>query len=160
MMQGIGNGAEAGLLAGIAIERYNGERYREWSERFKTFSVELSAFLSELAAEEHEHEMQLRALYELTFGKPADPPSAPAQLAAYTAGVAAIEAHFFVTDRSTARTLLAMAYQLEQYTARFYADLAARTDDAALAEVYRALAAFEEEHERLFQPRLAAVGST
>lgn len=151
------NPARDALALGIAIERHNAARFEQWADRFRAYDSAVTEFLDALAREEHEHERQLIGLYHETFGEtePVPEQAPPEALQQYIPRFAAFGEHFLITEGWAAYNLLAAALDIERFTRSFYTELLEQTRDAAQADLYRQLAAFEEEHERAFEERLA-----
>lgn len=149
--------AQEALALGIAIERHNAAHFQEWAYRFRAYDPAVAEFLSALVEEEQEHERQLAALYRDSFGEDAPIPERepPTELRKYIPGFAAFGEHFLIAETWAAYNLLTAALDIERFTRDFYTELLEQTKDAAQAEIYRQLAAFEEEHERAFEERLA-----
>lgn len=149
--------ARDALVLGIAIERHNARCFEEWAHRFRAYDPAVAEFLDALAREEHEHERQLIDLYHESFGEtePVPEQAPPEALQQYLPRIAAFGEHFLITEAWVAYNLLAAALDIERFTRNFYTELLEQTKDAAQADIYRQLAAFEEEHERAFEERLA-----
>lgn len=149
--------ARDALVLGIAIERHNARCFEEWAHRFRAYDTAVAEFLDALARDEHEHERQLIDLYHATFDKaePVPEQAPPEALQQYLPRFAAFGEHFLITDTWAAYNLLSAALDIERFTRNFYTELLEQTKDPAQADVYRQLAAFEEEHERAFEERLA-----
>ena len=149
--------ARDALALGIAIERHNASCFEEWAHRFRAYDPAVAEFLDALAREEHEHERQLIGLYHETFGtaEPVPEQAPPEALQHYIPRFTAFGEHFLITEPWAAYNLLSAALDIERFTHDFYTELLEQTQDAAQADIYRQLAAFEEEHERAFEQRLA-----
>lgn len=149
--------ARDALALGIAIERHNARCFEEWAYRFRAYDPAVAEFLDALTEEEHEHERQLIALYHQTFGEdePVPEQAPPEALQHYIPRFEAFGEHFLITDTWAAYNLLSAALDIERFTRNFYTELLEQTRDPGQADIYRQLAAFEEEHERAFEERLA-----
>lgn len=138
------------LALAIAIERHNARRFKEWSNRFRTYDKHTSEFLQALVTEESEHEQELVSWFQHLFNAPPPPTSLPTELSAYLAGLDSLTDHFFIVDTGTAQTLLEFALTIERYTRNFYSNLLAQTDDLQLQSLYHRLSDYEAEHEQKF----------
>lgn len=142
------------LALAVSIERRNAERYRDWSMRFKTYNLDISDLLAELASEEQSHQAYLTGYYHARYGN--DPLHMdPTQVRAGQDIPGIPEDHYFVESTATARAILEAAVSVEVRAHRFYEQIIAACDDPELCELYRMLLDFEADHVKMMEDRLS-----
>ena len=143
------------LSLAIELEQRSALLYQEWAHRFAPYDIGISGLLKVLAEEERSHAREFHGLQEeLSIEGLMEDVSLPPEFNACMERLRAIEDRFFVTGPVMAITILEAAFEIEEFTGRFYRDLESRATDPKLAAACRRLSEFEEDHGRIFLERL------
>ena len=144
------------LSLAIAIEKSNAENYHEWAMRIQSYSTAAATLFEEMSNEERDHELVLRERFAECFGDgphPVEPQTVESSLER----PAVPREHYFVYDDDFAQQIYAAALQSERAARDFYRQALDSTDDPRLLEVYRNLAAFEDEHVQILEETLVSL---
>lgn len=146
------------LHVAIFIEERNARIYENFAQMFDEFhdpeSKQIAATFSEMAAEERLHGRMLQGRYVARFGN-----LACALTDADVVDVIEVpelgDGDMFVIGRVSRQQVLEGALAAERHAHHYYAELAALTVDAALRGLYLEMAAFERDHEKFLEDKLA-----
>ncbi|VAW81564.1 hypothetical protein MNBD_GAMMA13-1012 [hydrothermal vent metagenome] len=142
------------LALAISIEHRNADCYRDWSMRFKTYDLEISNLLNDLAGEEASHESYLTDYYRNRYDD--DPfDVGPALVRAGQEIPSIPDDHYFVESSATARAILEAVMSVEVRAHQFYENIIAACNDPELSELYHVLLSFEADHVTLMEKRLS-----
>lgn len=142
------------LALAVSIEHRNAERYRDWSMRFKTYDLNISHLLADLASEEESHKSYLTGFYHARYGNDLLHMD-PTQVRAGQEIPGIPEDHYFVENTATARAILEAAVSVEVRAHRFYERITATCDDSELCELYNMLLDLEADHVKVMEDRLS-----
>ncbi|MDD5718983.1 MAG: ferritin family protein [Candidatus Krumholzibacteria bacterium] len=137
------NTIEAALNYAIAMEQAAVDLYTEFAERAQTEAMK-EAFLA-IAQEERGHKAKLAA------AKSGARPLAGASETVQDLKIADYTSDVDLAKNPSYADILVFAMQQEKHAFRLYTDLAARTDDQALKQLFLALAQDEAKHKLRFE---------
>ena len=143
------------MALAIDIERSNARRFRAFAEAFGGYDEQVTKRLIELAEEEDAHELTLVQLFQQQFGD-SIPSIEEDDVDVVIEAFDLVDSEQQIFDSMKLSLVYELALRAENLARNFYLRAAAACEESKLVEVYKQLAAMEDEHVGWFEEKIKA----